>query len=70
VAGGGNLGGEHHYYVKRRPSTMPAIIAFVLVAIAALIVLSFAAHLLFSPWVLLAIGILLFIKFRPRRSHQ
>jgi hypothetical protein len=49
---------------------MPAIIALVLIAIVALIVLSFAVHLLFSPWLLLAIGILLLIKFRPRRSRQ
>jgi hypothetical protein len=49
---------------------MPGIIAIVLIAIVALIVLSFALHILFSPWLLLAIGILVFIKFRPRRSHQ
>jgi len=36
----------------------------------ALSVLSFTAHILFSPWLLLAIGILLWIKFRPRRSRQ
>jgi D-alanyl-lipoteichoic acid acyltransferase DltB (MBOAT superfamily) len=46
------------------------IIALVLVAVVALIVLSFALHVLFSPWILLAVGILLFIKFRPRRSRQ
>ena len=50
---------------------MPAIIALVLIAIVALIVLSFTVHILFSPWLLLvAVGILLWIKFRPRRSHQ
>jgi D-alanyl-lipoteichoic acid acyltransferase DltB (MBOAT superfamily) len=49
---------------------MPGIIAIVLIAIVALIALSFALHILFSPWLLLAIGILVFIKFRPRRSHQ
>jgi hypothetical protein len=49
---------------------MPAIIALVLIAIVALIVLSFTMHILFSPWLLVAIGILLWIKFRPRRSHQ
>jgi hypothetical protein len=49
---------------------MSAIIALVLIAIVALIVLSFAVHILFSPWLLLAVGILLLIKFRPRRSHQ
>jgi hypothetical protein len=36
----------------------------------ALTVLSFTMHILFSPWLLLAIGILAWIKFRPRRSHQ
>ena len=49
---------------------MPAILALVLIAIVALTVLSFTAHILFSPWLLVAIGILLWIKFRPHRSHQ
>jgi hypothetical protein len=49
---------------------MPGIIALVLIAIVALIVLSFTMHFLFSPWLLVAVGILLWIKFRPRRSHQ
>jgi hypothetical protein len=49
---------------------MPAIIALVLIAIVALIVLSFAVHILFSPWLLLAVAILIFIKFRPRRSRR
>ena len=50
---------------------MIAIIALVLIALAALLVLSFAVHVLFSPWLLLvAIGILAWIKFRPRHSHQ
>jgi uncharacterized membrane protein len=49
---------------------MPAIIALVLSAIVALAVLSFAVHILFSPWLLVAIGILAWIKFRPRRSRQ
>ena len=49
---------------------MPGIIALVLIAIVALIVLSFTVHILFSPWLLVAIGILLLIKFRPRRSHR
>jgi len=50
---------------------MSAIIALVLMAIVALIVLSFAVHVLFSPWLLLVvIGILAWIKFRPRRSDH
>ena len=50
---------------------MFAIIALIVAAIVALTVLSFAVHVLFSPWIILvAVGILLWIKFRPRRSHQ
>lgn len=50
---------------------MFAIIALVLIAILAVIIFSAAVHLLFSPWLLLAaVGILLLVKFRPRRSHQ
>ena len=46
------------------------IIAIVLIAILALAVLSFTLHLLFSPWLLLvAIGILAWLRFRPRRSR-
>jgi hypothetical protein len=50
---------------------MPAILALVLVAIVAAIVFSFALHILFSPWILLVIaGVVVWMKFRPRRSHQ
>jgi hypothetical protein len=49
---------------------MPGIIALVLIAIVALTVLSLTLHFLFSPWLLVAIAILAWIKFRPRRSHQ
>jgi hypothetical protein len=50
---------------------MLAIIALVLAAIVALTILSFAVHVLFSPWLLLvAVGILAWVKFRPRRSRQ
>jgi hypothetical protein len=50
---------------------MPGIIALALIAIVALIVFSFAVHLLFSPWLLLvAIAVLAWFKFRPRRSHR
>jgi len=49
---------------------MPAIIALALIVIVALAALSFAVHFLFSPLVLVAIGVLAWIKFRPRRSHQ
>jgi hypothetical protein len=50
---------------------MFALIALVLIAIVAVTVLSLAAHILFSPWLLLvALGILAWIKFGPRRSRQ
>ena len=50
---------------------MAAILVVILLAIVALAVVSFALHVLFSPWLLLAaVGILLLVKFRPRRSHQ
>jgi hypothetical protein len=46
------------------------IIALVLTVIAALAILSFVMHFLFSPLVLVAIAILAWIKFRPRRTNQ
>jgi hypothetical protein len=49
---------------------MPAVIAGVLTAIVALAVLSCTVHVLFSPWLLVAIAIAAWIKFRPRRSRQ
>jgi hypothetical protein len=49
---------------------MPGIIALALIAIVALTVLSFTVHFLFSPWLLVVIGILIWIRFRPRRSRQ
>ena len=44
-----------------------AIIALVLIAIVALADPSFTVHFLFSPWLLVAIAVLAWIKFRPRR---
>jgi len=50
---------------------MLVLIAAVLIAIVALTVLGFAVHVLFSPWILLAvIGILAWVKFGPRRSRR
>jgi hypothetical protein len=50
---------------------MLAILALVLIAIVALTVLGFAVHVLFSPWLLLAvIGVLAWVKFGPRRSRR
>jgi hypothetical protein len=50
---------------------MPALIAFVLIAILAVAVVGFAVHILFSPWLLVAaVAILVWMRFRPRRSRQ
>jgi hypothetical protein len=51
---------------------MLAIIALVVIAIVALAVLSFAAHVLFSPVLLLLVGVGIFawLKFGPRSSRQ
>lgn len=51
---------------------MPAIIAIVLIAILALMVLGFAVHLLFSPWLLLLaiVGIVAWTKLRPRGNRR
>jgi hypothetical protein len=50
---------------------MAAIIALVIFAVICIAVLGFAAHLLFSPWLLLAIvAIVALVKFRPRRSDR
>jgi hypothetical protein len=49
---------------------MPGIITLAVIAIVALTVLSFAVHFLFSPWLLVAIAVLAWIKFGPRRSRR
>jgi hypothetical protein len=50
---------------------MAAIIALALVLIIGIAVLSFAMHLLFSPWLLLlAVAVLAWMKFRPRGSRR
>jgi hypothetical protein len=49
---------------------MPGIIVLAFIVIVALIVLSFAVHVLFSPWLLVAVAILALIKFWPRHSRQ
>ena len=50
---------------------MLAIIALILIAFVALAILGFAVHVLFSPWLLLAvIAILAWVAFRPRRSRR
>jgi hypothetical protein len=49
---------------------MPALIAIALIAVVALMVLGLVVHLLFSPWLLLAVAILAWIKFGPRRIRR
>ena len=50
---------------------MPWIIALAFIAIVALIIIvSFAVHVLFSPWLLVAVAIVAWIKFGPRRSRR
>ena len=49
---------------------MPVVITLALIAIVALTVLSFAVHVPFSPWLLVAIAILAWVKFRPRHSRR
>jgi hypothetical protein len=50
---------------------MLVILAVALVVIAALVVLSLAVHVLFSPWLLVAaIVVLAWMKFRPRSSGR
>ena len=49
---------------------MPAIIALVLAVIVTFVVLDFVLHILFSPWLLVAVAIVAWIKFGPRRSRQ
>jgi hypothetical protein len=50
---------------------MSGIIVLALIVIVALIVLSVAVHFLLSPWLLVvAIAVLAWIKFGPRRSHR
>ncbi|HEU5385266.1 MAG TPA: hypothetical protein VFV73_05125 [Streptosporangiaceae bacterium] len=49
---------------------MPAIIALVLAVIVAFVVLGFVLHILFSPWLLVAVAIVAWIRFGPRRSRQ
>ena len=50
---------------------MFGIIAFIALAIVAVIVLTTVVHLLFSPFLLLVvIGVLAWLKFGPRRSRR
>jgi hypothetical protein len=47
--------------------------AFIVLAAAALVavmIFGFAVHVLFSPWLLVAVAIMAWIKFRPSRSRR
>src|SRR5215469_2314009 len=69
---GGTPARSQHLLIRRerRSINMLWIIGIIIIAIVALAVLSFALHLLFSPWLLLvALGILAWVRFRPRRSR-
>ena len=59
-----------HSLTRTQTDHVPAVVAVVLIAIVALAVLSFTVHVLFSPWLIVAIAIVAWIKFRPRRSRQ
>ena len=48
---------------------MFAIIALVVLALVALTVLGIAVHTLFWPLLLVAVGILAWVKLRPRRAR-
>lgn len=49
---------------------MSAILAVVLLAIVALIAASLAVHVLFTPWILVPLAIVAWVKFRPGRSRR
>jgi hypothetical protein len=49
---------------------MSWIIALALIVIVALIIVSFAVHFLFSPWLLLVVAVVAWIMLRPRRSQR
>ena len=52
---------------------MPAVIAFaalLVIAVIGLAILGLAVHLLFSPWLLVAVAIVAWIKFRPGRARR
>jgi uncharacterized membrane protein len=56
---------------KRRTTIMAALIGLVLIVLVAIAIFGMALHVLFSPWLLLvAVGIVAWIKFRPDRSHR
>ena len=51
-------------------ATIALIAAIVIIGLIALSVLGFALHFLCSPWLLVVIASVAWIKFRPRRTRQ
>jgi hypothetical protein len=49
---------------------MAWIIGLVLIAVAAVAVLGFAVHLLFSPWLLVIAAVAAWLMLRSRRSRR
>ena len=49
---------------------MFAIIALVLITLVALSVVGIAVHLLFSPWLLVAVAIMAWVMLRHRSARQ
>ena len=49
---------------------MPGIIVLPFIAMVALIIVNFAVHFLFSPWLLVAVALVAWIKFGPRRCQR
>ena len=49
---------------------MPGILILVLLAVVAFMIFGFVVHLLFSPWLLLAVAIIALIKFWPRGARS
>jgi hypothetical protein len=49
---------------------MPAILAFAVIAIVALAILGFAVHVLFTPWLLVPLAIVAWVRFRPGRTRR
>ena len=46
------------------------IIALAFIAVVAVIIVGFAVHLLFTPWLLVVVAIVAWMKFRPRGPRR
>jgi hypothetical protein len=58
---------RYQHVTRNGADPMLAIIALVLIAVVAVIILTAAVHILFSPLLLIAIAVLVWLRFRPRR---